>query len=130
MRLLLDTHIWLWRLLDPDRVSGSLDVLLRDPETLVHLSPISVWETLVLARKGRLTLNLDPVAWIDKALQRTPTTMVPLTHAIAVRSEQLDGLASNDPADRFLVATALEHDLTLATADTVLIAYPGLPTAS
>jgi len=130
LRLLLDTHIWLWRLLDPDRVPPALDVLLRDPETLVYLSPISVWETLVLARKGRLTLNLDPVAWIDMALQRTPTTMVPLTHAIAVRSEQPDGLASNDPADRFLVATALEHDLTLATADTVLIAYPGLPTAS
>ncbi len=130
MRLLLDTHIWLWRLLDPDRVLPSLDVLLRDPDTLLHLSPISVWETLVLVRKGRLTLNPDPVAWIDKALKRTPTTMLPLTHAIAIRSEQLDGLASNDPADRFLVATALEHDLTLATADTVLIAYPGLPTAS
>ena len=111
-------------------MSPSLDVFLRDPGTLIHLSPISVWETLVLVRRGRLTLNLDPVAWIDKALQRTPTTMLPLTHAITIRSEQLDGFASNDPADRFLVATALEHDLTLATADTVLIAYPGLPTAS
>lgn len=130
MRLLLDTHIWLWRLLDPDRVSPSLDALLRDPDTRVHLSPISVWETLVIVRKGRLTLDLDPVAWIEKALQRTPTTMLPLTHAIAIRSEQLDGLVSNDPADRFLVATALEHELTLATADTVLIAYTGLPTTS
>ena len=130
MRLLLDTHIWLWRLLYPDRVSLSLDAFLRDPDTQVHLSPISVWETLVLVRKGRLTLDLDPVAWIEKALQRTPTTMLPLTHAIAIRSEQLDGLVSNDPADRFLVATALEHELTLATADTVLIAYAGLSTAS
>ncbi len=130
MRLLLDTHIWLWRLLDPDRVSPSLDALLRDPDTGIHLSSISVWETLVLVRKGRLTLNPDPVAWINNALQRTPTTMLPLTHAIAIRSEQLDGLGSNDPADRFLVATALEHDLTLATADTTLIAYPGMPTTS
>lgn len=130
MRLLLDTHVWLWRLLDPDRVSPSLDALLRDPDTGIHLSPISVWETLVLVRKGRLTLNPDPVAWINNALQRTPTTMLPLTHAIAIRSEQLDGLGSNDPADRFLVATALEHDLTLATADTTLIAYAGMPTTS
>lgn len=130
MRLLLDTHVWLWRLLDPDRVSPSLDALLRDPDTAIHLSPISVWETLVLARKGRLTLSPDPVAWIDKALQRTPTTMLPLTHAIAIRTEQLHGLGSNDPADRFLVATALEHDLTLATADTTLLAYAGVPTAS
>lgn len=130
MRLLLDTHIWLWRLLDPDRVSPSLDALLRDPDTRVHLSPISVWETLVLVRTGRLTLNPDPAAWIDKALQRTPTTMLPLTHAIAIRSEQLDGLVSNDPADRFLVATALVHELTLATADAVLIAYARWPTAS
>lgn len=130
MRLLLDTHIWLWRLLEPDRVSSSLDALLRDPDTRVHLSPISVWETLVLVRKGRLTLDLDPVAWIEKALQRTPTTMLPLTHAIAIRSEQLDGLVSNDPADRFLIATALEHELTLATADAVLIAYTSLPTTS
>ena len=130
MNLLLDTHVWLWRLLEPDRLSPSLDACLGDPDNALHLSPISVWETLVLVRKGRLTLQPDPVSWIDKALQRTPTTTLPLTHAIAIRSEQLDGLDAIDPADRFLVATALEHDLTLATADATLVAYPGLPTAS
>lgn len=130
MNLLLDTHIWLWRLIEPDRLSPTLETYLRSPATSLYLSPMSLWETLVLARKGRLILRPDPADWIDKALQRTPMMILPLTGAIAVRSERLEGLTSTDPADRFLVATALEHDLTMATADATLITYAGLRTIS
>lgn len=117
MRLLLDTHVWLWRLLDPERLSAEAEAAISDPESELLLSPISTWETLVLARKGRIDLSPSPSEWVLDALRRSAPTAAPLTHGIALRSEALDDFASEDPADRFLVATALEHDLTLVTAD-------------
>lgn len=120
MNLLLDTHAWVWRLLDPERLSDDAEHALADRASHVHLSPISTWETLVLARKGRLVLTPSPTEWVLDALRRSALSAVPLNHGIAMRSEMLDGFASSDPADRFLVATAIEHELTLVTADLVM----------
>lgn len=120
MRLLLDTHVWIWRLLDPGRISAAAEQSIADPQSELLLSPISTWETLVLARKGRLDLSPTPIEWVLDALRRSAPTAAPLTHSIALRSESLDGFASEDPADRFLVATALEFDLTLVTADSAM----------
>lgn len=128
MRLLLDTHVWLWRLLEPERLSPGAEEAIADRESEVHLSPISAWETLVLARKGRLSLDPSPREWVLDALRRSAPTAMPLTHGIALRSEALDGFGSEDPADRFLVATALEHRLTLVTADGAMRDYPPVAT--
>ena len=117
MKLLLDTHVWLWSLLDPKRVSKSAAKALASPDNALHLSPISVWETLVLTRRGRLALEPDPAEWVRQALRNSPVTMTPITHDVAIRSESLEGFASPDPADRVLVATAIEHDFVLVTAD-------------
>lgn len=130
MNLLVDTHIWIWRLLEPERLSEAANRLLADPENSVHLSPVSVWETLVLARKGRIKLRPDPQAWVRQALQESQTVMAPLTHEIAMRSEALDGFGSSDPADRFLVATALVEDLTIVTVDAAMLAFDAVETAS
>ena len=126
MKLLLDTHVWIWRLLEPERLSGTLSEQLDDPRNQLSLSPISVWETLVLARKGRLRLIPDPRSWVSKALRLSNTTMVPLSHEIAFKSEDLPGFDSADPADHFLVATALVEDMILATADQAMHAYAEL----
>jgi PIN domain nuclease of toxin-antitoxin system len=128
MKLLLDTHAWLWRLLDPDRVSEAAESAIADRESELFLSPISTWEVLVLARKGRLSLEPSPSEWVLDALRRSAPSAAPLNHGIAMRSEALDGFASEDPADRFLVATALEHDLTLVTADSAMHAFAPLAT--
>jgi PIN domain nuclease of toxin-antitoxin system len=128
VRLLLDTHVWLWRLLDPDRVSATAEAAVADPDNELFLSPISTWEALVLARKGRLLLEPTPAEWVLDALRRTALTAAPLDHGIALRSEALEGFGSEDPADRFLVATALEHDLTLVTADAAMRAFDPVST--
>lgn len=128
LKLLLDTHVWLWRLLEPERLSGDAESAIADRESELHLSPISTWETLVLARKGRIELEPSPREWILDALRRSAPTAVPLSHGIALRSEALDGFASEDPADRFLVATALEHDLILVTADGDMRAFAAVTT--
>lgn len=128
MRLLLDTHAWLWRLLDPERISADAEATIAHRQNELFLSPISAWETLVLARKGRLSLAPSPSEWVLDALRRTGATAAPLTHSIALRSETLEGLDSEDPADRFLVATALELDLVLVTADKAMRAFAAVET--
>jgi PIN domain nuclease of toxin-antitoxin system len=128
VKLLLDTHAWLWRLLAPERMSVDAERAIAEGDNELFLSPISTWETLVLAREGRLTLAPSPGEWVLDALRRSSPTAVPLTHSIAHRAEALDDFASEDPADRFLVATALEHDLTLVTADGAMRAFPSVTT--
>jgi PIN domain nuclease of toxin-antitoxin system len=126
VRLLLDTHAWLWRLLAPHLLSAEAERVIADRESELHLSPISTWETLVLARKGRLALAPSPTEWVLDALRRSAPAAVPVTHSIALRSERLDGFGSEDPADRLLVATALEHDLAIVTADQAMRSFQPL----
>ena len=60
MRLLLDTHIWIWYLTGSSSISPELRKAVEADDSDVFLSPISVWETIVLAEKGRLELEPDP----------------------------------------------------------------------
>ena len=120
MKLLLDTHIWLWSALDPGRLSPRARRALDDPGNELWLSPISVWETLVLARKKRVALDPTPEQWVRRALAELPIHEAHLNHEVAIRSETVK-LGHDDPADRLLVATALVHDLTLVTADRRLL---------
>jgi len=116
MKYLLDTHIWLWSLLDPDRLGTNIIELLENKESELFISPITVWEILVLAEKGRIELRLSPKEWIVEALKRSPVKEAKLSHEIAIKSRQIQ-LPHKDPADRFIAATALENDLTLITED-------------
>ena len=127
MRLLLDTHIWLWSALEPARLSKRVQRALDDPKNELWLSPMSVWETLVLARKKRVALDPSPEQWVRRAIAELPIHEAHLNHEVAIRSETVK-LGHNDPADRFLVATALVHDLTLVTADRRLLKGRHVPT--
>jgi PIN domain nuclease of toxin-antitoxin system len=120
LRLLLDTHIWLWSLREPDRLGKRTKHELDNPANELWLSPISTWEALVLHEKGRVRLEGDLDEWVADATARF--RMAPLTHEIVAASSRLS-LPQRDPADRFLAATAKVLDLTLVTADVNL---PGL----
>ena len=129
MKILLDTHIWIWYLSGSERLSKRYHEYLNQDENQIWLSPISVWETLVLAEKGKLSLRPEPVSWIHQSLKRWPIKEAPLNMQVSIRSRQLD-LPHQDPADRFIGATALIYDLTLMTMDERLISAPWLPTLS
>ena len=116
MRLLLDTHIWVWSQLEPERLSRKVASTLGSAENELWLSPISVWELVLLVEKERLAVDHPLDAWIDKAMEEMPTREAPLTHQIVLASRTVD-LPHRDPADRFLAATAKVNDLTLVTAD-------------
>ncbi len=125
MNLLLDTHIWLWSLLDPHRLCGRARNELTDPANTLALSPVSVWETLVLAEKDRVLLRPDPWSWIRTALTVGPVRELPVTFDIALASRTIR-VGHDDPADRFIAATAAVHDLTLVTADASLLRCPDI----
>jgi PIN domain nuclease of toxin-antitoxin system len=118
LRLLLDTHIWLWSLIEPERLGRRTRGELRDPTNELWLSPVSTWEALILHDKGRVYLAPDPREWIKR--NTAPFREAALTHEIAAASQFLR-LAHRDPADRFLAATAKVLDLTLVTADARLL---------
>lgn len=118
MKLLLDTHIWLWSLQDPTRLGKRVLHELKSPENELWLSPISTWEALTLNAKKRIQLPADLAQWVAQAT--APLREAPLTHEIALAARLL-ALPHNDPADRFLAATARVLRLTLVTADANLL---------
>ena len=121
MRLLLDTHIWLWSLTVPSRLSPRVSRELTDARNEIWLSPVSVWEVLTLARKGRIILDGDPESWAREALGRVTLKEAGLNYEVALRSMTVN-LPHGDPADRFIAASAIVYDLTLVTADDRLLA--------
>jgi PIN domain nuclease of toxin-antitoxin system len=118
LKFLLDTHIWLWILQDPERLGKRFRRELDDPANEFWLSPISTWEVLTLNKKGRIRLHGDLAEWVAQA--SAPFREAPLTHEIARVARQLP-LPQQDPADRFLAATAYVLGLTLVTADAALL---------
>jgi len=117
LRLLLDTHIWYWSLVEPARLGRRVrNELVKAHE--LWLSPVSTWEILLLNSKGRIKLHEDPTRWIAKAT--AGLREAPLTHEIVLAAYQLP-LSHPDPTDRFLAATAEVLDLTLVTADDRLL---------
>ena len=118
MKLLLDTHIWIWMMQEPKRLGRRVQQVLQDEQNELWLSPISSWEVLLLHSKNRIQLQTSPGAWIAKATQ--DFREAPLTHEIVVVSQYLP-LPHADPADRFLAGTAKVLGLTLLTADAHLL---------
>ena len=120
LNLLLDTHIFLWALLEPSRLSSQVRIELENPSNSLWLSPLTTWEVFVLSDKRKITLTPNPLDWIQDAYKRIPCHEAPLNHEVAIRSRQLI-LPHQDPVDRFLGATAQVYDLTLITADKCLL---------
>jgi len=129
MKLLLDTHIWVWYLLADERLSSSLREKISDPATEIWISPISSWEVLLLAEKNKLSLLPSPELWVRNALKAINATPAPLNHEISLLSRSLE-FQHSDPADRFIAATAAHYGLVLATADTNLSGLSWLNTMS
>lgn len=124
MKLLLDTHIWVFSHLAPDRLSTRVRRAITSSTAELWLSPVSVWELSLLVERGRLRLRVDPARWVEQALAAAPMRDAALTRAVALESRRVQ-LSHEDPADRFLAATAALYDLTLVTSDERLIAGRG-----
>lgn len=123
---LLDTHVWVWLVQKEPKIlkSAALAEIERaEGEGRLCLSVISVWEVGMLESKGCLTFTMDCQTWVNRSLSQPGLSLLTLTPEIAVSSTRLPGDLHGDPADRMIVATALQHRASLITADERLIEY-------
>lgn len=128
MNLLLDTHIFLWYLNNDPRLDPATQRAIRQPESRVWVSAISLWECLVKHRLGKLPLPDRPEEYLSRSRQRHGFDPLSLDEASVLRLGHLPDL-HRDPFDRMLICQALEHDLVLVTEDEAIIQYP-VPTLS
>ena len=113
---MLDTHAWLWWAADRSKLPRKLQQRLSGERDLV-LSAISCWEVGMLIERGRLRLRGDARAGIREALSIARLRVVPVSDAIATEAGLLGSGFHGDPADRIIVATALDLRVRLVTKD-------------
>lgn len=119
MRLLIDTHVVLWWLDDPTRISEAAQAAIRDPENAAYVSAATVWEIMIKQALGKLEAP-DDLAFVLRDCQFSPLP-VTFEHALAVRSLPLH---HRDPFDRMLIAQAMFEGLTIITRDSDILRYP------
>lgn len=125
MRLLLDTHIWIWSYLEPHKISSEVTRELTNPGNDRFLSAVSVWEAIILLEKKRIQFKRDFGEWFRESKEELSLNEVPVSWEVA-HELRFTLLNHRDPADRFLVATAKVYDLMLVTADERLMQVPGV----
>ena len=125
MKLLLDTHIWIWSVSEPERLTRRVVRELDNAQNQLWLSPVSIWEALLLHRKRRLKIPEGFSTWITRALTAMPLNEAPLTFEVAGALSTIN-LPHSDPADLFLAASARVFGLTLVTSDRNLIRTPDI----
>jgi len=123
MKLLLDTHVFLWYITADSKLPATFRAASQDPTNEVYLSVASVWETVIKYNLGKLPLPAPPADYLPQ--QRAAHGIASLAIDEGAMSH-LAGLPPlhRDPFDRLLVAQALQHGLTVATVDTDIAAYP------
>lgn len=127
MKLLLDTHVWLWWNTDPERLAAAARRQIADARNEVFLSAASVWEMAIKRRSGKLPLPEPVASYVARRLAADDVAALPVSvdHAAAVESLEL---LHRDPFDRLLIAQARHEGLRLLTVDDQVLAY-GTPTA-
>jgi PIN domain nuclease of toxin-antitoxin system len=123
MRLLLDTHIFLWFISGDARLPTDWRETIRAVDHAVYLSVVSLWEALVKYRLGKLPLPHPPETYLPTQRARHQIASLSLDEASVCHLSSLPAV-HRDPFDRMLVCQALQHGLSIVTVDPVFGAYP------
>lgn len=128
--ILLDTHIWLWLLHQPNQLSSQAQKIIdtKELQNGLLVSAISVWEIAVKSSIGKLNLPLPIEEWYQLAQTHSGIVIEPLSPVDAIASTQLPSNFHKDPADRILVAIARRYSIPLVTCDAKIINYPHVQT--
>lgn len=122
MKVLLDTHIFLWFISGDTKLSTEIRDAIRDPANEVYLSAVSIWEVIVKYQLGKLPLPEPPETYLPKQRDLHQISSLALDESSVVQLANLPPL-HRDPFDRMLVCQALQSGLTIATVDEAVRAY-------
>jgi PIN domain nuclease of toxin-antitoxin system len=122
MKLLLDTHIFLWFISADARLPDMVRDHIRDPDNEVYLSVISVWEATIKNQIGRLPLPQSLETYLSRQREHHLISSLALDESSVIHLAKLP-LLHRDPFDRILICQAIEHDLTIATVDEAICNY-------
>jgi PIN domain nuclease of toxin-antitoxin system len=123
MRLLLDTHVFLWYLTADPRLPAPFLAAIREPTNEVYRSAASIWEAVIKHALGKLPLPAPPADYLPQQRDAHDIAPLPIDEGAMTHLAGLPALHRN-PFDRMLVAQALQHGLTIATVDPEVAAYP------
>ena len=129
--IILDTHIGIWWSDEISRLTASQISAIAQERRIqgsIGISAITCWEIAMLVERQRVTLQLDALSWLHRLLNYPDVELLPITPEIAVRAYSLPEPFHRDPADRLLVATAIEWDCLLLTDDRQILDYPHVNT--
>ncbi|MEO5346132.1 MAG: type II toxin-antitoxin system VapC family toxin [Magnetococcus sp. YQC-9] len=121
--MLLDTHIWIWWLNQDARLPISIRRRIELGSESLCISSVSVYETLLLIRRGRLRIDMPEEEWLRQATVNADIRVLSVSAAIAERAALLP-LLHGDPLDRLIIATALHHPALLVSLDGQFQHYP------
>jgi len=122
MRLLLDTHVFLWFITGDERLPEAFSKAICDPANDVFLSVVSIWESMVKHSLGKLSLPADPAVYLPTLRKRHGIATLPLDEASVLQIAALPNL-HRDPFDRMLICQAISHDMSLVSQDKALAQY-------
>jgi PIN domain nuclease of toxin-antitoxin system len=120
--VLLDTHIFVWALAEPDRVPKQAWPVLRDPSAQLFLSVASAWELAIKSGRGKIGLPGGVRDFVGEGCRRTGVTLLGIDLAHTAEVEQLPH-HHRDPFDRMLIAQARVESLSLLSCDAAIGAY-------
>ena len=123
MKLLLDTHIFLWFISGDERLPETIRAQIQNSENEVYLSVISVWEAIVKHQIGKLTLPQTAEQYLPAQRERHQIESLALDEASIAHLAKLPSI-HRDPFDRMLICQSIQHRLTLVTLDDVMREYP------
>ena len=123
MRLLLDTHIFLWLIDDSDRLSNKYRQEIQNPNNEKFLSVVSIWECVIKYQTGKLNFPSSPETYLPMQRREHLIKTLNVDENSIARLINLPPL-HKDPFDRLIISQALQHDLLLMTEDKVVLAYP------
>lgn len=129
MRLLLDTHIFLWFISGDSRLTQTVKDAIQEPENDVYLSAVSIWEAIIKYRLGKLPLPKPAHTYLPEQRRRHRIASLPVIEEDVIQLGDLPSL-HRDPFDRLLICQAQTQDLTLVTVDGNILAYPNTATLS
>ena len=118
MKILLDTHIFLWYLVEPERLNSDQIKLLSDQNVSKLLSIVSLWEITIKVSLGKLVIHQSIDALVPKEIELLPISVFHLQHL------QTLPFHHRDPFDRLIVAQAIADNLLLCSIDESIKSYP------